>query len=162
MIILDIGRVDAIELIQYGIEEYLSKQEGIISLRIENIKDKKRFYIEYDSKLTNSQIIYKYITIFNKNKELFLEGFDKGIITGVSTCNYVVEDMCCEYCYRGFVGDLFKNDNINSVFSEFEEPNAFNVEFNIGYTCTKEELLLIIKDILVQGGLMKKDDESDN
>lgn len=42
--------------------------------------------------------------------------------------------MCCEYCYKGLVQELFENELINSVKSNFDfSKPAFNIKFSIEY-----------------------------
>ena len=46
---------------------------------------------------------------------------------------YAVGDMCCEYCYKGLIEELFMNDNVKSVKSNFDFNNMYNVELVIEY-----------------------------
>ena len=42
--------------------------------------------------------------------------------------------MCCDYCYRGLIMDLFENENIKSVKSNFDfNMPAYNIQFIIQY-----------------------------
>ena len=57
--------------------------------------------------------------------------------------------MCCEYCYMGLVMDLFENDKIKSVKSNFDfNKPAFNIEFLIEYNenYSEQELIKYIKE----------------
>ena len=48
------------------------------------------------------------------------------------TLKYTIDDMCCDYCYRGLVMDLFENKKIKSVKSNYNyKMLAFNIEFII-------------------------------
>lgn len=57
--------------------------------------------------------------------------------------------MCCEYCYMGFIMDLFENSNIKSVNSNFNyNMPAFNIEFLIEYSedYNEQKLIEFIKE----------------
>ena len=50
------------------------------------------------------------------------------------TLKYTIEDMCCEYCYKNLVYELFVNEFVKSVKSNFDfNKPAFNIEFIIEY-----------------------------
>ena len=57
--------------------------------------------------------------------------------------------MCCEYCYKGLVQDLYNNKYIKSVKSNFDfNKPAYNINFEIEYDKMygEEELIDYIKD----------------
>ena len=59
--------------------------------------------------------------------------------------------MCCENCYKCIVKDLFENNSIKSVKSNFEfNKPVFNIEFIIEYNqnCEEKELIEYIKSKL--------------
>lgn len=89
----------------------------------------------------------KYIDLFTQSKIPVLLKFNKGLKTKNKKFKYIVNDMCCEYCYKSLIKNLFENQFINSVKSNFDiYNNAFNIEFEIEYThYTENELIEIIK-----------------
>ena len=136
------------DLINDELKEYLLFQEGITYVDI----DRKDLFtilnIEYNEK-TTPEIIFKYIELFQKNKYSILFEFDKNTKSNYKTIKYIIDDMCCEYCYKGLVMDLFENKKIKAVKSNFDyyKP-AFNVEFIIEYDkeCKEKEILEYIKE----------------
>ena len=125
------------------LKDFLLSQEGITNVEIK--------YDDYFSKLniklnkkTNHIIVMKYIELFEKYKYSNLVEFDKDNDGKTKILKYIVDDMCCEYCYTGLVMDLFENDKIVSVKSNFDlKMPAFNIEFIIEYEEKYEEKKLI-------------------
>lgn len=60
-------------------------------------------------------------------------GFDKGNYNDYDEYIYTVNDLCCEYCHMNFINDLFDNDNIYSVKSNFSFIDKGNVNYTICY-----------------------------
>lgn len=86
----------------------------------------------------------KYIELFQKNKYSILFEFDKGTIGDCRLLKYTIDDMCCEYCYKGLIMDLFENEKIKSVKSNFDfNKPAFDIEFLIEYSEDYSEQELI-------------------
>lgn len=135
------------DLIDIELKEYLLMQEGITNVEF----NKKDFLtildIKYNNK-TNPNIIMKYIELFQNNKYSILFEFDKGTTDNYKILKYTIDDMCCEYCYRSLVMNLFENEKIKSVKSNFDyyKP-AFNIEFIIEYDekYNEKELIDYIK-----------------
>ncbi len=128
---------------------YLLTQLGITNVEF----NKKNYLITLDiehNEKTTPYIIMQFIDLFLENKYSILGEFDKGTIGKFKTLKYIVEDMCCEYCYRGFVMDLFENKKVKSVRSNYDYFNAYNIEFIIEYDekYSEEELIKYIKEKL--------------
>lgn len=125
------------------LKEYLLAQNGVISVEF-TLKD---FMTEANIEFTdgtNPIIIMKHIELFEKYKYSNLVEFDKVREGKTKILKYIVDDMCCEYCYMGLVMDLFENDRIKSVKSNFDfKTPAFNIEFIIEYDEKYEEKDLI-------------------
>lgn len=128
------------------IKEYLLTQVGINKVEIKKDWLKTEMNIEYDSNIS-PLIIMKYIDLFTQSKIPVLLKFNKGLKTKNKKLKYIVNDMCCEYCYKSLVENLFEKKFINSVKSNFDTfCSAFNIEFEIEYThYTENELIEIIK-----------------
>lgn len=136
------------DLVNEELKEYLLMQDGIVGVEINNEDFLTILNIEYNKK-TTPEIIMKYIELFQKNKYFILFEFDKGTIGDFRVLKYTIDDMCCEYCYKGLVMDLFENKKIKSVKSNFDfNKPAFDIEFIIEYDkeYREEELIKYLKD----------------
>ena len=133
--------------IKNEIIEYLLTQEGIEEVKINEIDLFEELEIKYNEK-TTPIIIMKYIDLFQNNKFSTMISFDKEIEKEKKTLKYVVDDMCCEYCYKGLIEELFMNDNVKSVNSNFDFNNFYNIELVVEYNkdYNKEELIEFIKN----------------
>ena len=130
------------------LKEYLLMQNGIIDVSIDNKKYMTKLDIKYDENIT-PEIIMRHIDLFQNNKYSVLFEFDKELKGKFKTLKYTIDDMCCEYCYMGLVMDLFENEKIESVKSNFDfNKSAFNIEFKIEYEegYKEEELIKYIKE----------------
>ena len=129
------------------LKEYLLTQEGITDVNI----DYEGFFVQLNIKFTSKTtpiIIMKYIELFQKSTYSDLVEFDKEYSGKTKTLKYIIDDMCCEQCYMGLVMDLFENDKIKAVKSNFDFNNpAFNVEFKIEYdeNYSEQDLIDYIK-----------------
>ena len=132
------------------LKDYLLMQNGIIDVVITRTNDKylTKLNIKYNNK-TTPEIIMKYIELFQNNKYSILFDFDKGTMGNYKKLQYTIGDMCCHYCYEGLVMDLFENNKIKSVKSNFEfKMPAFNIEFIIEYSedFSEQELIEYINE----------------
>ncbi len=130
------------------LKDFLLSQVGITSVEINYDEYYIKLNIEFNEK-TNPYIIMKYIELFEKYKYSNLIEFNKEYEGETKILKYTVDDMCCEYCYMGLVMDLFENDRIKSVKSNFNyKMPAFNIEFIIEYDekYNEEELIKYIKE----------------
>ena len=131
------------------LKDFLLSQEGIINVEIDYDDHFTKLNISFNEK-TSPSIIMKFIDLFEKNNYSSLVEFDKEYKGQTKILKYVVDDMCCEYCYMGLVMDLFENDKIKSVKSNFDfKMPAFNIEFTIEYDekYKEEDLIKYIKEM---------------
>ena len=136
------------DFINEELKEYLLMQDGVDSVVIDNENFLTILNIKYNKK-SPPEIIMKYIELFQKNKYSILFEFDKGIIGDFKVLKYTIDDMCCEYCYKGLIMDLFENKKIKSVKSNFDfNKPAFDIELIIEYAkeYNEEKLIKYIKD----------------
>lgn len=134
--------------IKKEIIEYLLTQEGIEEVKINEIDLFEELEIKYNDKITPI-IIMKYIDLFQNNKFSTMISFDKEIEKEHKTLKYVVDDMCCEYCYMGLVRELFDNKNVYAIKSNFDmKYPLYNVEFEIKYDINylEEDLIKFIEE----------------
>lgn len=130
------------------LKDFLLSQEGIINVEINYDDYFIKLNIKFNKK-TNPNIVMKYIELFEKHKYSNLVEFNKEYEGKIKTLKYIIDDMCCEYCYMGLVMDLFENDKIKSVKSNFDfNKPAFNIEFLIEYNenYSEQELIKYIKE----------------
>lgn len=130
------------------LREFLLSQEGITDVEI----DYDNYFIKLNIKLnekTTPNIVMKYIELFEKSKYSNLVEFNKNFNNKNKTLKYVIDDMCCEFCYKDLVMELFKNDKIKSVKSNYDfNKSAYNIEFIIEYDedYNEKELIKYIKE----------------
>ena len=124
-------------------------QEGIIDIEFNKDKNLTILDIKHSERIP-PYIIMQHIELFQRNRYSILFEFDKGTLGNFKVLKYTVEDMCCDYCYRKLVMDLFENENIKSVKSNFDfNIPAFNIEFIIEYDkkYKEEDLIKYVKEI---------------
>ena len=110
------------------LKDYLLSQKGITYVAIEENKFLSEIIINHNNK-TTPLVIMMDIELFQNYNHSVLVEFDKEDNEECNTLKYVIEDMCCEYCYKGLVRELFNNKNIKSVKSNFDfKKPAFNIE----------------------------------
>ena len=136
------------DFINKEIKEYLLTQEGIIDVELNENHNLTTLDIKYNENITPN-IILKYIELFQNRQYSILFEFDKNTKGIFNVLEYVIDDMCCDYCYRRLVTDLFENEHIKSVKSNFNyQMPAYNIKFIIEYDndYTEEELIKYIKE----------------
>ena len=129
------------------LKDFLLSQEGITNVEIDYDDYFIKLNVKFNEK-TNPNIVMKYIELFEKHKYSNLVEFNKEYEGKIKTLKYIIDDMCCEYCYMGLVMDLFENDKIKSVKSNFDfKMPTFNIEFTIEYDekYKEEDLIKYIK-----------------
>ena len=135
-------------IVHLELKDYLLSQEGITDVEIDYNSNYVKLNIKLNEK-TSPNIVMKYIELFEEYKYSNLMEFNKDYNEKTKILKYTVDDMCCEYCYKGLVMDLFENNKIISVKSNFDlsEP-AFNIEFIIEYDekYEEEEIVKYIKE----------------
>ena len=130
------------------LSDFLLSQEGIINVEINYDDYFIKLNIKFNKK-TNPNIVMKYIELFEEFKYSNLVEFNKEYENKTKILKYIIDDMCCEYCYMGLVMDLFENDKIKSVKSNFDfNKPAFDVEFLIEYNedINEQEVIEYIKE----------------
>lgn len=101
------------------LKNYLLSLKGIIDVSI-NIDKDLEITIWYDSNLISSKIINLEIFAFLKIlKTPSLLSFDKHSDQKLSTYKIIREEICCEYCFKSTVEDLFNISGIEKVESNF-------------------------------------------
>ena len=107
------------------LKEYLMSLKGILDVEIKN-DEQLDIYLKYDSSLITSKIIKMEITLFlNITKISSLLSFNK--YPKFETSNYTItrDNLCCEYCYKSAIDDLFKIEGIEMVKGNFNEDYLY-------------------------------------
>ena len=103
------------------LRNYLMSLKGIFNVKIKNIKYLE-IYLEYDSNLITPSIIKMEILLFlDIFKTPSILSFNK--YPKFKTFNYTIirDDICCEYCLKGAINDLFEIEGIESAKSNFDK-----------------------------------------
>ncbi len=119
------------------LKEYLISLKGILDVEIKN-DEQLDIYLKYDSSLITPKIIKMEIMLFlNITKIPSMLSFDK--YPKFKTSNYIIirDDLCCEYCYKGAIEDLFEVEgietakgNLNEDYFEECEKITINIEYD--------------------------------
>jgi hypothetical protein len=128
--------------------DYLLTQEGIIDVKRKEIDYVHELEIKHNDKITPS-IVLKFVNLFQNNTYSILLEFDKETKENVNKFSYVVDDLCCDYCYMNLVEELFENKYIKSVKSNYNITTpAVNIEFIIEYNheYSKEDIIKFIEE----------------
>lgn len=122
------------------LKDYLISLEGIFEVNIEDT-NKVDVYLKYNSNLITPKIIKMEILLFlNIVKTPSLLSFNK--YPKFKTLNYTIvrDNLCCEYCFKGTIDDLFEIEGIEQVESNFNEDYLFQnyedrekIKINIKY-----------------------------
>ena len=122
------------------LKDYLMSLEGIFEVNIDDT-NKLDVYLKYNSNLITPKIIKMEILLFlNVVKIPSLLSFNK--YPKFKTLNYTIirDDLCCEYCFKGAIDDLFEIEGIEQVESNFNEDYLFQnyedrekIKINIKY-----------------------------
>lgn len=103
------------------LRQYLMSLNGILDVKIEN-DEQLVVYLKYDSNLITPKIIKMEILLFlDIQKFPAILSFDK--CPQFKTSNYTIirDDVCCEYCFKGAIDDLFEIEGIEKVESNFND-----------------------------------------
>ena len=102
------------------LEEYLLSLKGIkeVSIKNDNLLE---INVKYDSKETSIKVIQTEIELFlDITKYSCLYSFDKHE-KDTKTYHGTKDDVCCDYCYMGFVDELYNTEGVSKVSSNFDE-----------------------------------------
>ena len=115
---------------QKELESYLKSLYEINDVKIKN-EDKLEIYIEYDSNITKWNIIKMEIYLFlDILKFPSLVSFNKYSDVNLYEYKIIRNDICCEYCFRGAMEELFEIEGIEKVESNFEEEDYYKQDYN--------------------------------
>lgn len=130
-----------------GLDEFLSEQPGVKKANINKNEGLDIVEVSLDDDMNNT-IVAKFIDLFQENKWSNMFAFDKDASGEVKTFNYHADDVCCEYCHMHLVRELFDNENIVAVESNFDlNERPVNIDYCIKYKdpLTEKDLLTYIE-----------------
>lgn len=120
------------------LKEHLLSLNGILDVAITN-KDVLEIYIKYNSNLIDAKIIRFEIMLFlNILKVPSMLTFDKHSIKKTEEYQIIRKNICCEYCFKSTIEELFEIEGIQKVESNFmtekiSNRNSEKIIININY-----------------------------
>ena len=115
--------------------DYLLSLNGIIDVDVNNTIGLS-IYITYNDKLITAKIIKMEIELFlNLLKTPSIMGFDKHSNKNIATYIIFRKNICCEYCLKGTIDDLFEIQGIEKVGTNFCEDFDIlsDIKINVCY-----------------------------
>ena len=113
------------------LKEYLMSLNGILDVIIKN-GEQLEIYVKYNSNLITSKIIKLEILLFlNILKTPSILAFDKHSTMEMAEYKIIRNGICCEYCLKGTIEDLFEIDGIEKVESNFNKEKIYDERDNV-------------------------------
>lgn len=134
------------------LKEYLTTLRGIINVKINN-KEELEINVTYNPTVITPKIIkYEIFLFLDIQKIPSMLAFDKH--PPIPTENYKIKrnEICCEYCLKGTIADLFDIEGIEMVTCNYhpEKNNQKNITINIAYnpeSLTTSQLKIIESEL---------------
>ena len=114
------------------LKEYLMSLNGIFDVKITN-DEYLDIYLKYDSSLITLNIIkmeiFNFLDIMKNPSMIAFNKYSK-----CKKLNYIIirDKICCEYCFKGAIDDLFNIEGIEEVNSNYLEKKE-NIIIDIKY-----------------------------
>lgn len=97
-------------------------------------KNHLEIYVKYNSDFITMNIIKMKILLFlDLLKTPSMVAFDKYSQVELLEYHIIIEDLCCEYCLKDSIEELFMMDGIDSACSNFDFINKKNITITIQY-----------------------------
>lgn len=113
------------------LKEYLMSLNGILDVIIKN-GEQLEIYLKYNSNLITSKKIKLEILLFlNILKTPSILAFDKHSTMEMAEYKIIRNGICCEYCLKGAIEDLFEIDGIEKVESNFNKEKNYDERDNV-------------------------------
>lgn len=126
-------RIDYLSGINTELEQYLLNLNGISKVN----QSDEIINIKYDSELINIEMIKLEIFLFLElDKTPSLISFDKHAKNKTTKKSILINDICCEYCFKSSVQELLLRKGIEKVDSDFEYDYSKKIVLNIEYDDT--------------------------
>ena len=134
------------------LEEYLLTVKGIKEVSVKN-DHMLEIDVKYDSKEITPKVIETEIELFlDIAKNACMHSFDKHE-KNTKTYHATKDTVCCEYCFMGFIEELFDMDGISkasSNFTDFYFNENGKLDINIEYNpdvLSEDEVIKIIDNL---------------
>lgn len=136
------------------LKDYLMSLKGVLEVIIENERY-LQIYVKYNPTFITLKILKMEILLFlDILKVPSIIAFDKHSQNKTSLYKIVRKGICCEYCYKGSVEELFETEGIEKVESDYDIET---------YDCNKELVINIKYDSsLISAKTMKEIDSKLN
>lgn len=125
------------------LKEYLLSLNGIHNVELEN----ETINIKYSPEVITIKIIkLEIVTFIDVLKTPSVISFDKHSNNTLIKTNIIIKDLCCEYCLKGMIEELFLINGIEKVDTDFDYINKKDVLINIEYNnelITKEDIEML-------------------
>lgn len=113
------------------LKEYLMSLNGILDVIIKN-GEPLEIYVKYNSNLITPKIIRLEILLFlDILKTPSILAFDKHSTMEMPEYKIIRNGICCEYCLKGAIEDLFEIDGIEKVESNFNKEKIYDERDNV-------------------------------
>lgn len=118
-----------------GLEEYLLSLPGVLKVVI---SDSMNFFVDvkYNSSITSSKLLKLEICFYLGILRMpSIISFQKIFKEKTDEYDIVIDDLCCKFCLRGMIEELFEIEGIESVTSNFHENHDYqkNVIIEVHY-----------------------------
>ena len=114
------------------LNEYLSSLNGVLFSKVDI--EKKEIFIEYDSVVISLRVLKMQIILYlNLYNTPSIISFDKHYEKDTKEDVIIIENLCCEYCLKGMIEELFEYDAIKSAYTDFNYVDRKNVNIFITY-----------------------------
>lgn len=118
-----------IDYLDVGIDEYLLTVKGINEVNVNG----KEVIISYDSKLISLKVIKLEIYLFLGIKNPGILMFNKNSDIELTINNYILDDVCCEYCLLGKIDELLDTEGIYKIINDYDGDLRKKVNLKISY-----------------------------
>lgn len=119
-------------------KDYLLSLNGVYEVNIED-KENLIINIKYDSNLMKLKILKLEILLFLGILHTpCVISFDKHCKNKTEEYEIIIKDLCCEYCLKGMIDDLFSIDGVEKACCNLEKvyespTNQKDIIINISY-----------------------------
>lgn len=131
--------------------DYFLSLKGIKDINYKN-DDYLEITIQYTDDISLERIKLELELYFNVLKIPEMLSFDKHIKKDLKKEQIVIKDMCCEYCIKGTIEDLFDTNGIVSAYTNYDPlvDSCYDITFYITYDdtiITQEEINNILENM---------------
>lgn len=125
-------KIEYSDFLDEELNKYLSSLNGVLFSKVD--MEKNEIYVEYDSSIISIKILKMEIILYlNIKNTPSIVSFDKHFENNIKKDIIIVDDLCCEYCLKGMIEDLFEYDAIKSAYTDFNYVDKKNVNIFITY-----------------------------